>query len=273
MKSSFADAAAVSGASRRARPSFRARGVLPTIALAVLIAVWEIVCLGFHFHSYFIPSPVTVARTLWDDRGMILHNCVPTISEAAVGFAVGNALAILLAIVFVHSRSVRQTFYPLAIVLQSLPLVAIAPILIVAMGNGFSSKITMTAIISFFPTLVNTVRGLDSFDASLADLFQSVRASRWDVLWKLRLPNALPYIFVGLRITASASVIGAIIAEWIGADKGLGFLVINSTYEFNTPLLWATLVASSLLVLAAFALTALAERVAVPWERTAKGSR
>ncbi|HEY8724492.1 MAG TPA: ABC transporter permease [Gaiellaceae bacterium] len=246
---------------------------LPGAALVLLVGGWEAVCVGFGFPSYFIPTPTLVAKTLWIDHAIILRNVVPTVLEASTGFVVGNVLAVALAIVFVHSAASRKTFYPLAIVLQSLPLVAIAPILIVALGTGFSSKVTMTAIISFFPTLVNTVRGLEAFDPSLSDLFQSVKASRWDVLRKLRLPNALPYIFVGLRITASASVIGAIIAEWIGANHGLGFLVINATYEFNTPLLWATLVASSLLVLAAFGLTALAERIAVPWQSAGKGDR
>lgn len=258
---------------RRARVRLRPSAGLPAAALVALVGLWEAACVGFGFRSYFIPSPALVAKTLWVDRTTILHNVVPTITEAASGFLVGNALAIVLAIVFVHSASFRQTFYPLAIVLQSLPLVAIAPILIVALGTGFSSKVSMTAIISFFPTLVNTVRGLEAFDPSLSDLFHSVKASRWQVLWKLRLPSALPYIFVGLRITASASVIGAIIAEWIGANHGLGFLVINSTYEFDTPLLWATLVASSLLVLVAFGLTALAERIAVPWQSLARGRR
>jgi NitT/TauT family transport system permease protein len=155
----------------------------------------------------------------------------------------------------------------LAIILQSIPLVAIAPIFLVTLGDGFSTKVVMTAIISFFPTLVNMMRGLAAVDTNMVQLFQSVDASRWKVLVKLRWPTSLPYLFAGLRITASASMVGAIIVEWISSDTGLGYMIINSTYQFNTPLLWASIVASSLLVLVAFGVVVLVERALVPWSR------
>lgn len=240
--------------------------VLPLVLLSLIIGAWQAAAVGFHWPDYFIPSPATIAHTLWHDRATILTNVVPTVEEAAGGFVLGNVAALLMAIMFVHARTAERAIYPLAIAIQSIPIVAIAPILVVTLGTGYTSKVVMTAIISFFPTLVNTLRGLDAIEPSLVELFQSVHASAWEVLIKLRLPNALPYIFVALRITASASVIGAIIAEWVGAQQGLGFLVINSTYQFDTPLLWATLVVSSALVLIAYALTALVERIAVPWQ-------
>ena len=127
------------------------------------------------------------------------------------------------------------------------------PIFLVTLGDGFTTKVVMTAIISFFPTLVNIDAGLASVDTDMLQLFQSVDASRWKVLTKLRWPTSLPYLFAGLRITASASMVGAIIVEWISSDTGLGYMIINSTYQFNTPLLWASIVASSLLVLVASA--------------------
>ena len=142
-----------------------------------------------------------------------------------------------------------------------------ADVAIVTIGTGFATKVVMTSIISFFPTLVNMMKGLDSVDPLLVELFKSVHASRSEVMWKLRWPSALPFLFAGLRITASASVVGAIIVEWIGADSGLGYMIINSTYQFNTPLLWASLVASSILVLASFGLVSVAERFVVPWNR------
>jgi NitT/TauT family transport system permease protein len=246
--------------------------VLPLLLVAVIIGAWQAAAVGFRWPDYFIPSPTTILHTLWVQRGTLWTNLIPTLEEAAGGFLVGNALALILAIAFVHARTAERAFYPLAIAVQSIPIVAIAPILVVTLGTGYTSKVVMTAIISFFPTLVNTLRGLDAIEPSLLELFQSVHASAWEVLVKLRLPNALPYIFVALRITASASVIGAIIAEWVGAQQGLGFLVINSTYQFDTPLLWAALVVSSALVLLAYAATALLEHVAVPWQRRAQRS-
>lgn len=243
--------------------------MIPIVVIAALIAIWQLVVVALDLKPYFIPSPARIAETFVDNARLIGDNAVPTIEQAMTGFAIGNLLAVALSIWFVHARSARRAFYPLAIILQSIPLVALAPIAIVTIGTGFATKVVMTAIISFFPTLVNMMRGLDSVDPSLVELFKSVHAKRSAVLWKLRWPSALPYLFAGLRITASASVIGAVIVEWIGGTQGLGYMVINSTYQFNTPLLWASLVASSLLVLAAFGLVSAADWLFVPWKRTA----
>jgi NitT/TauT family transport system permease protein len=254
---------------RRLRDSAIFKWLLPLAVIVVILGIWQAVVEIFGLKPYFIPSPTDIAKTFWDNAASIGNNTVPTVLQAVTGFAIGNALAIVLSIWFVHVRSARRALYPLAIILQSIPLVALAPVAIVTLGTGFTTKVVMTGIISFFPTLVNMMRGLDSVDPNLVELFKSVHASRASVLWKLRWPSALPYLFSGLRITASASVIGAIIVEWIGSDTGLGYMVINSTYQFNTPLLWASLVASSLLVLVAFGLVAVAERLLVPWRTSA----
>jgi NitT/TauT family transport system permease protein len=241
------------------------RWLLPVGVLLIILCLWQAVVAIFGLKPYFIPAPTLIARTFWSNAATIGDNTVPTVLQALTGFAIGNGLAIVLSIWFVHVRPARRALYPLAIILQSIPLVALAPVAIVTLGTGFTTKVVMTGIISFFPTLVNMMRGLDSVEPSLLELFKTVHASRADVLWKLRWPSALPYLFAGLRITASASVVGAIIVEWIGSDTGLGYMVINSTYQFNTPLLWASLVASSALVLIAFGLVAAAERLLVPW--------
>jgi NitT/TauT family transport system permease protein len=252
----------------RNRASAIVRWLIPIVVIAAVIGFWQAVVVFLNLKPYFIPSPARIAETFVDSGRTIWDNAVPTIEQAMTGFAIGNLLAVVLSIWFVHARSARRAFYPLAIILQSIPLVALAPIAIVTIGTGFATKVVMTAIISFFPTLVNMMRGLDSVDPSLVELFKTVQAKRSAVLWKLRWPSALPYLFAGLRITASASVIGAVIVEWIGGNQGLGYMVIESTYQFNTPLLWASLVASSLLVLAAFGLVSVADWVLVPWKRS-----
>ncbi len=252
----------------RKRKSTIVRWLIPILVIAAVIGSWQAVVVLLDLKPYFIPSPALIAETFVDNARTIWDNAVPTIEQAMSGFAIGNLLAVTLSIWFVHARSARRAFYPLAIILQSIPLVALAPIAIVTIGTGFDTKVVMTAIISFFPTLVNMMRGLDSVDPSLVELFKSVDAKRSAVLRKLRWPSALPYLFAGLRITASASVIGAVIVEWIGGDQGLGYMVINSTYQFNTPLLWSSLVASSILVLTAFGLVSVADWLLVPWNRT-----
>ncbi len=235
-----------------------------------ILVLWQIGTVVFEIPKFLIPSPIVIGQALWTYRAMLLTNTIPTVEEAAAGFILGNLIAVVLATWFVHVRTARQALYPLAIVIQSIPMVALAPVFVVAMGTGFSSKVAMTTLISFFPTLVNATRGLDAVERPLIELFQSVNASRRDIYVKLRFPNALPYIFLGLRVTATSSVIGAIIAEWVGAQEGLGFMVINSTYEFNAPMLWATLVVSSALVLCVFALVAVVERFVVPWQASAE---
>lgn len=257
--------AAATQLARRSKAAWR--WLLPLVVILGLLGLWQAAVAVFGLKPYFIPSPTLIATTFFDNAGKIVHNSVPTIAQAMTGFAIGNGLAVGLSIWFVHVRAARRALYPIAIILQSIPLVAIAPVAIVTIGTGFATKVVMTSIISFFPTLVNMMKGLDSVDPLLVELFKSVHASRSEVMWKLRWPSALPFLFAGLRITASASVVGAIIVEWIGADSGLGYMIINSTYQFNTPLLWASLVASSILVLASFGLVSVAERFVVPWNR------
>jgi NitT/TauT family transport system permease protein len=268
--SKYAGRSAEGGGSAREAARASTAFILPALVVAGLIVLWQVAATRiFHWQSFFIPSPVAVAQALGANWDLIMSNAVPTIEEAAGGFVIGSITALVSAVLFVQFKTARHAFYPLAIAIQSIPIVCIAPILVDTLGEGYSSKVVLTAIIAFFPTLVNTVRGLQAVEPSLLDLFQSVHASSWKLLWKLRLPNALPYIFVAFRITATTSVIGAIVAEWIGAPKGLGYLVINFTFEFKTPQLWAAVFVSTMLALGAFMLMALLERIAVPWRAEA----
>jgi NitT/TauT family transport system permease protein len=243
--------------------------VIPVLVVLAILGVWQLMVPVMHWKPYFIPSPTKIAATFKDNFRYILDNCVPTIGQAALGFAVGNAAAIVMSVWFVHATAARRVFYPLVIFLQSIPLIAIFPIAIVVLGNGLTTKIVMIALITFFPTLVTLMRGLSAVDANMLQLFQSVHASRWKIFTKLRWPNALPYLFAGLRITASVALLGAVIVEWIGSDTGLGYLIINATYQFDTPFLFAATFATAFLVLIAFGIVVAAERLLVPWARTA----
>jgi NitT/TauT family transport system permease protein len=270
-----AAAAVIASAPRNKVKVLRAllKWVIPALVVFALLGIWQLLVALLHLKPYFIPSPTDIASTLKDNFRYIVDNCMPTLGQAGLGFAIGNGAAILMSVWFVHVASARRVFYPLAIILQSIPLIALTPIAIVTLGNGLTTKIVMVGLISFFPTLVNMMRGLSAVDVNMLQLFQSVHASRWKVLRKLRWPNALPYLFAGFRITASAALLGAIIVEWLGSDTGLGYLIINSTYQFNTPFLWASIFVSSVLVLIAFGFVVLIERLVVPWNRTVDGGR
>jgi NitT/TauT family transport system permease protein len=254
-------------ARRRRSPWRVAKSILtPFLGVAVAIALWAAIVALFDIADYIVPTPAQVAETLVEDRDLLWRNLKPTVIECLSGFVVGAGAAILLAVAFVYSRTLERSLFPIAVFIQTLPLVAIAPILVIMFGNGYTPKIIIAGLISFFPTLVNMVRGLQAVDPSTLELFRVLSASRWEIFFKARIYASLPFLFAALKIAATTSVIGAIVAEWVGANAGLGALIIESTYNFRTPLLYATMIVSSLLAMALFALVSLAERLIVTWE-------
>jgi NitT/TauT family transport system permease protein len=151
---------------------------------------------------------------------------------------------------------------------RTLPIVAISPILVLLLGNGYAPKIAIAALITFFPTLVNMVDGLNAADAQAQELMHVLSATKWEVFRYVRWPTSLPYLFSALRIASTASLLGAIVAEWIGSNKGLGYLILAATYDYRTPLLYATMAVASALALALFGLISALENYFVPWRRT-----
>ncbi len=239
--------------------------LLSAAGVAVLLLVWEVAVRQPRIPLYVLPGPTDIGRQLGRDWPLLLRHMQPTVIEAIGGFAVGNLVAIALAAAFVHSAPLERTLFPVAIALRTIPLVAITPLLVVWLGNGYAPKIAIAALISFFPTLVNMVRGLGALDRQALDLLRTYSASAWQVFTKVRLPASLPYLFSALKISATSSVLGAVVAEWIGSDRGLGYLVVASTFEFRIARLWATIAVSSGVALAGFLLVVFAERALVPW--------
>jgi NitT/TauT family transport system permease protein len=225
---------------------------------------------GFRIPPYIVPPPVAVWNTLLSQWGMLMANLAPTALETALGFVVGNGVAILLAVIFVHSKPIERAFFPVAIFIRTIPIVAIAPVLVIMFGTGYTPKVLIAALISFFPTLVNTVRGLESVDAQAMELMRVLSATPREVLFKVRVFASLPYVFSALKIAATSSVIGAVVAEWIGASSGLGYLIVQATYNYQTAELYAAMVVTSLFASACFTLVGLAERLIVRWETEAK---
>jgi NitT/TauT family transport system permease protein len=189
-----------------------------------------------------------------------------TLVEAVGGFLLGNGFAVVLAIVFVHSPTVQRFLYPVAVAIRTVPIIAIAPILVLLLGNGYAPKVVIAALISFFPTLVNMVRGLEAVEPSALELMRVLSANRRQIFFKLRLPSSLPFLFSALKIATASCVIGAIVAEWVGADTGLGYLIIVATFEFRTGLLYATTAVGSFLALSFFLVVVLLEKAIVRWK-------
>jgi len=258
----------VSAATGRRRQVAWRRYVVPAGAFSTALVVWHLIIVVFRVPQFIAPSPLQVAHALRAQSGLLMANTWPTLMEALAGFLVGNVVAVLIAIGFVHNKTFQQSIYPLAVTIRTLPIVAISPIIVLMLGLGFTSKVAIAALITFFPTLVNMVDGLNAVDPQALELMHVLSASRWEVFRFLRWPTSLPYLFSALRIATTASLLGAIIAEWIGSNSGLGYLILAATYDYRTPLLYATMAVASGLALALFGVVSLIERYAIPWRQT-----
>jgi NitT/TauT family transport system permease protein len=244
------------------------RIVPPLLIIAAALGVWEAAGRWGGLADYILPTPSRIAGAFSANTTLFARHVPITALEAALGFMIGNTAGVLLAIVFVHSSTVERGVYPMAVAMRSVPFVALAPILVIWLGNGLTPKVIIAALVSFFPTLVNSVRGLRAVDPEALELMQTLSATRWQVLWKLRWPSAMPFLFSALKISAAGTVLGAVVAEWIGSDLGLGYVVLMSTYEFRIPLLWASIAVTSTMAMTLFGLVILAERL---WSYDASG--
>jgi NitT/TauT family transport system permease protein len=246
------------------------RRILPTAAIAGFLVAWWTAVEAFDIKPFIAPSPVAVAAVLVERFGILMTNLLPTAIEAVLGFALGNFAAICLATVFVWRKTAEEALFPIAVMINTIPVVAKAPILVLLLGNGMEPKIAIAAIICFFPTLVNMTRGLRDVRPEQLELMRILSASPREVFFRIRVPNALPYLFSALKIAASTAVIGAIVGEWIGSNIGIGALIIQATYAFDSPLLYATIVVGSSFSALFFGVISLAERRMLRWHSAHK---
>jgi NitT/TauT family transport system permease protein len=262
-------AAAEAAYRRRRRYETWRRRLLPAAGISATLIVWAALVYVLNVPPFIAPSPLLVVTTLYAKFGVLMANLAPTAIEAVSGFLLGNFAAIALATVFVHKKTVEEAFFPIVVVINTIPVVAKAPILVLLLGNGMEPKIAIAALICFFPTLVNMVRGLESVNPQAMELMRVLSASRGEVFFKLRLHNSLPYLFSALKISASTSVIGAIVGEWIGSTYGIGALIIQAMYNFDSAMLYATVIVGSVFSVVFFLAISFAERFLVRWQAPA----
>lgn len=242
------------------------RRLLPFVGVATFLGVWAALVYLFKVPPFVAPSPLLVAQTLVSKGDVLLANLVPTAIEALSGFLLGNLVAIVIATAFVHKKTLEETFFPTVVLINTIPVVAKAPILVLLLGNGMEPKIAIAALICFFPTLVNMVRGLEAVNPQAMELMRVLSASKREVFFKLRLYTSLPYLFSALKISASTSVVGAIVGEWIGSNVGIGALIIQATYSFDSALLYATVIVASCFSMLFFLSVTMLERRLVRWQ-------
>lgn len=227
----------------------------------LLLAAWQVFVDTGHVSDFILPSPLVILKTTLRYFPLMMRHTWTTTYEIGIGFVIGNAIAVVMALLIVNSRFVEKAFYPLLIASQTIPKVAIAPLFIIWFGSGVTPKVVITAVICFFPTVVNTVQGLKATDENAIDLLRLVAASRVQVFTKLQFPNALPYFFAGLKISIALAVIGAIIGEWVGASSGLGYVILYSTQTLRTDFMFSALLLISVLGVLLYGVVVLLERV------------
>jgi NitT/TauT family transport system permease protein len=236
--------------------------------MATFLVLWQFVLPKTL--SYVLPRPSVISGAIVKYSSSLLSNIRYTIYEAFMGFVLGNGVAILMAVLFVYSSAISDTMYPMAVVLRSIPLVALTPFIVIFFGQGVTAKIVVAALICFFPTLVNMVHGLTSVNVQALELMHTLNATERQLFWRMRVPYSLPYLFTSFKITSSAAVLGAIIGEWMGAWKGLGAVIVQAMYNMRGDQLWATMVVATGLSILAYALTVIAEHIFIPWHESVR---
>lgn len=232
----------------------------PVIILALFFVVWEIAVKLFGVNRITLPAPSSIALAIQQNLGYLLSNFLVTALESVFGFLLGAVFAFVLATLFVYSRNAKNSLFPLAIALKATPLVAIAPLIVLWLGSSMLPMIVMSALICFFPILVNCVDGLELVGKEKLELFKTFGATRFSEFFKLRLPNAMPFIFSSLKIATTLAVVGAIIGEFTGSGAGLGFVIVNASYYLDTPLMFGAILLSSLWGILFFAAIAVMEK-------------
>lgn len=247
-------------AARTNRRKARIERLYPWIAIVALIVIWQIVVGVGHVQEFVLPAPKTIWQAGWENRELLLHQARWTLVEAVLGFLVCAVVGVILAILIMISRTFSRIVYPLLVSSQAVPKVAIAPLFIIWMGFGLQMRVLVCFIVAFFPVVVNTALGLGSVDEDLVQMCRSMGASVFQVFMKIRFPHALPSIFSGLKVAVSLSVVGAIVAEFVGGNTGLGALLIEAQGNFQIPLMFADLVLLAVMGVVLFYVIDVAER-------------
>jgi NitT/TauT family transport system permease protein len=229
------------------------------LAVVGLILIWQFAVMMFQVPTWLMPAPTAIWVEFIKQSHLLWKHVVATGTGAIGGLVLGSVCGVLLAILMVQSRILERVLMPLLVIDQSVPKMALAPIFVIWFGSGMMTRVVIAMVISFFPMVVNTIRGMTTVDPRVNDLMATISAPRWDVLSKVQLPNAVPYIFAGLKVAVPLSIIGAVVAEFMQADSGLGYLVLIAVGNVNTPLVFVAVLLMALLSLGLFALISIVE--------------
>ena len=240
---------------------------VPLLVFFGVLVISELAISITNYPEYLLPRPSVILGELIANFNTLLYHTGITLFEAIVGFTIANILAFLIAVIFAYSKTAETGLHPFIIALQTTPIIAMAPLLVLWFGTDIGSKIVAAALVSFFPTIVNGTKGLKSIDRESLDLFRSLSATRWQIFTKLRLPNALPFLFPALKTSSALSVIGAIVGEFVGANKGIGYVILASTYHLETVQMFTGIIMSAAAGMFFFGIVSVIEKKVVFWQR------
>lgn len=246
----------------------RSHASVPGVLLLGVV-LWHALVQWQQYPVFILPGPLVVARrfaAVWADGTLMRHASV-TLLEIGLGLALGLSTALILGYILGKNRTVERLLAPYIVASQSVPIVALAPLLVIWFGSGLLSKVLVCALIAFFPTLMSTIVGLRNVDADLRDLMHSLSASRWRIFWLLEVPSALPVLFGGLKLSVILAVVGAVVGEFVGASVGLGFLINLARGVLDTPLMFVALITLVIIAQLLYALVALLEHFCLRWQR------
>jgi NitT/TauT family transport system permease protein len=247
--------------------------VLVTLSLLGFLAAWELFVVVFGIRAYILPRPTEIAVAIVKYMGSLLKASAYTVRSMVVGYVIAAVLGLLLALPIAFSRTMQRTIYPLLVVSQLVPKVALAPIFVIWFGFGLLPKITIVFLLSFFPVLLNSVVALKSIDPEIIYLARSTGASRLDIFLRVRLPSALPTIFAGLKLAAISATVGAVIGEFIGSDSGLGYIILTAQGDLQTDLSFSAIVALTVLGFLLYYGVESVERISIPWHISQRDER
>lgn len=257
-----------------------AKGLLPKLLyVAILVAIWQAAIFVLELKEFVVPTPLAVFKALFDPETASQYqwwtHIGTTLGEILAAFVFTAIFGFVLALLITWSDLVRGIAMPVIAVFNSLPKIALAPLFLIWLGYGFAANVTIAILVAFFPVVLNTTTGLDDVDEDLLDLVRYLHASKLQVFLKIRIPMSLPYVVSGLKISATLSVVGAIVGEFVASSRGLGFLIKDSQAMMNTPPMFASLILISCIGLGLFSSIAAMEKTCMPWNRSPaeEGSR
>ena len=247
------------------RLTFLGRRLGSLVAFALFFAAWELGVRLFDVKEYLLPAPSVVITALAQNAAKVLESALVTTQEILAGYALAIVVSIPLALSIAYSKFMEEAVYPLVVFLQIVPKIAIAPLFLIWFGFGFTPKLLLVFLLSFFPIVVSSIAGFKSVDPDIMDFARTTGAGSWRLFAKIRLPQALPGIFTGLKVGAALSATAAVVAEFVASDRGLGYLLLQYNGDLNTPMVFGIIIVLSAIGLVVYYAVEIVERIVIPW--------